>query len=178
MLMYGDKFSVSPLTTHIPIKNVHKRINEKMILKNIININNFYKKILGIKSPKICIMGLNPHAGIDFKDKTEETSIIIPAIKILKRKGINIIGPESADSIFNDIHKNKINCVVGNYHDQVLPGFKYINKFKGANITLGLNFIRMSPDHGTGQNLKKTSQVNNSSFIFCLNFFEKYHNKI
>ena len=178
MLMYSNKFSVSPLTTHIAIKDIHKKINIKMILKNIININNFYKRILGIKSPRICILGLNPHAGIDFKKKTEENKILIPAIKILKKNGINIIGPDSADSVFNNIYKNKINCIVGNYHDQVLPAFKYINKFKGANITLGLDFIRMSPDHGTGKNLKKINEINNDSFIFCLNFFEKYYNKI
>jgi len=175
MLLYSRNFSVCPNTIHIPLNQVHLKLKEENIIKNIININNFYKKIIGINKPYIAIMGLNPHNGIDFYKKTEEEKIIIPAIKKLKKLNFKICGPISPDSAFNIIKQKKINVLVGNYHDQVLPLFKYINKFKGINITLGLPFLRVSPDHGTGKDIVGKNIANPESFLYALNFFEKYY---
>ena len=174
MLLYSDKISVCPNTTHIPIKYVHKKLTQKIIQKNTLNIYNFYKKIIKIKKPTLKILGLNPHCGIDMHSMTEEKKIIIPAIKKLKLKKINITGPISADTAFNKIHKSKINCIIGNYHDQVLPAFKNICEFDAINITLGLPFLRVSPDHGTAKDIVGRNIANPNSFLFALNFFEKF----
>jgi len=178
MLMYSDNFSVCPITTHIPIKKVHLHLNKWSVLRNIKNINNFYQKFIGLKKPKIALMGFNPHNGMDFSYQTEEKRIIIPAIKYSRKKGINVLGPLSPDYAFNAILPKKINALVGSYHDQVLPTFKYINNYKGINITLGLPFIRVSVDHGTGKDIKNKNKANPESFLYALNFFEKNFKKI
>ena len=178
MLLYSESFSVCPNTTHIPLNSVSKELSKKIIKKNIYNIYNFYKNILGIKKPNIAIMGLNPHNGMDFKKRLEEDKIIRPAISEMRKKNIQVQGPLSPDSAFNEIQSKKINCLIGNYHDQVLPTFKYINKFKAINITLGLPFLRISPDHGPAQEIQGKNIANPDSFLYALNFFEKYYKKI
>lgn len=178
MLLYNEKFSVCPGTTHIPVKEINKKISFNLINKNIININNFYQKIIGIKQPHIAILGLNPHCGKDFYKKTEEEKILIPAINKIKKNKIYLTGPLSADTAFNHIKEKKINCILGNYHDQVLPTFKYINKYNAINITLGLPFLRISPDHGTARDIKNKNLANPESFLYALNFFEKFSTHI
>lgn len=173
MLLYNGKFSVSPVTTHIKISEVSRAISIKKIKKTVLNIKNFYKNIIK-KKIKIIVLGLNPHAGIDFNKKTEEEKIIIPAIKKIKKKFKDIYGPIGADTAFYNIKKNT--CYVGMYHDQILPVFKTLCGFNGVNITIGLKFIRLSPDHGTGKNLIKNKKIiiNNKSFLYCIKFCEKY----
>ena len=178
MLLYSESFSVCPNTTHIPLNSVSKELSKKIIKKNIYNIYNFYKNILGLRKPTIAIMGLNPHNGMDFKKRLEEDKIIRPAISEMRKKNIQVQGPLSPDSAFNEIQSKKINCLIGNYHDQVLPTFKYINKFKAINITLGLPFLRISPDHGPAQEIQGKDIANPDSFLYALNFFEKYYKKI
>jgi len=179
MLLYSSIFSVCPLTTHIKIKNVSKQINIKKIINSYNNIVKFYKNIVKISQPKIGILGLNPHNSVDFFQNSEEEKIIIPAIKKLKKNtNSRIIGPISPDVSFMEREKENINSLIGLYHDQVLSTFKYINKFSGINITLGLPFIRMSPDHGTGINIKGKNKANPESFLYCLNFFEKYYKSL
>jgi len=178
MLLYNEEFSVSPITTHIKLKEVSNSINQKKILNNINNINNFYKKIIGIKKPKIALLGLNPHCGIDFFKKTEEEEIIKPAIKKIRKKNLNVIGPISADTAFFNVKNKKINSIIGLYHDQVLPTFKFAHNFNAINITLGIPFLRISPDHGTAIDLIGSNKVDPGSFLYALNFFEKYHQKI
>ena len=178
MLLYNQSFSVCPNTTHIRIKDISKNLNQKKIITNVNNINDFYKNILGVKRPIIGIMGLNPHSGIDFRKNTEENNIINPVIKKLIKNKIKAIGPLVPDVAFNEINKKKINCLMGHYHDQVLPTFKYIHKFDAINITLGLPFLRISPDHGTASNLKNKNLANPDSFIAALKFFEKHYKKI
>ena len=178
MLLYSESFSVCPNTTHIPLNSVSKELSKKIIKKNIYNIYNFYKNILGIKKQNIAIMGLNPHNGMDFKKRLEEDKIIRPAISEMRKKNIQVQVPLSPDSAFNEIQSKKINCLIGNYHDQVLPTFKYINKFKAINITLGLPFLRISPDHGPAQEIQGKDIANPDSFLYALNFFEKYYKKI
>jgi len=171
MLLKGDKFSVSPITTHIPIKLISKKISVKTIENKIKLINNWFKKHYK-KTPKIAVLGLNPHNGELLKD-SEEKKIIIPAIKKLTKKKITIVGPIPADSIFSKSYKN-FDIIVGMYHDQVLAPFKALNKFDGINITLGLKYLRVSPDHGTAKNLIKKDKANIESFLSCINFLEKF----
>ena len=170
MLIYNDKLSVTPITTHIPLKHVVKKINKKVIIKNIIKINNFYTKKLN-KIAKIAILGVNPHCET-IDNYSEEKEIILPAIKFLKKNKINIDGPFPADTFFMEKNLKKYNVVVGMYHDQVLTPIKTIYKFNAVNLTLGLPFIRISPDHGPNSEMLGKNKSDPSSFICAMNFVE------
>ena len=169
MMLFNRKLSVVPLTTHIDLKNVSKQINKNLISKKILTINNDYKRLFKI-TPKIALLGLNPH-NLELSAKSEERKIIIPAIKKLK-KSYKVKGPFSADSFFINEYK-KYNLVVGMYHDQVLIPFKQLFKFDAINVTLGLKYIRVSPDHGTAHDLINKNQANPKSIIECINFLRK-----
>ena len=172
MLLFNESFSVSPITTHVELQKVHNQITEKNLKINILNIINFYKKNLKKKNKQIVVLGLNPHASIDYIKKNKDRDVIQPVVKFFKKKRINITGPVSADTAFKNT-RNKI--FIGMYHDQVLIPFKIINGFNGVNITIGKEIVRLSPDHGTAENLKnKNKSINNSSFLKCINFCEKY----
>ena len=169
MLIYNKKISVSPVTTHIPIKNVSSSINKKKIINNVVKINYFYKNVLK-KKPNIAVLGLNPHCETAGRIG-EENKIIIPSIKILKKKHINVKGPFSADTFFINKNIENYDAVVGMYHDQVLTPIKTLFNFDAINITLGLPFIRVSPDHGP--NIKMVGKnMSDPSSIFCaMEFF-------
>ena len=149
MLIYSKTLSVSPVTTHLPLKKVHKNLSKSKIINHANKINNFYKKNFKRK-PMIAITGLNPHCESNFKD-SEEKNLIIPAIKYLKKKKFNISGPYPT----NFFKKNYINYVIIEYHDQVLTPIKSIFGFK-AKISR-LPFVRISPDHGLMKNVCKIS---------------------
>ena len=167
MMIHNKNFSVVPLTTHINIKNVYKKINKALILKKISTLNRFFN-ILFKKKPKIGILGLNPHNS-ELSKKSEEIRIIIPAITILKKRGIKISGPLVPDTLFINDYK-KYDVVVGMYHDQVLTPFKTLFHFNAINITLGLKYIRVSPDHGPAKDLIKQNKANCQSLYQCIKF--------
>lgn len=169
MLIYNKKLSVSPITTHIPLSQVNKKINQNKIINNVKTINNFYKKILK-KKPRFAILGLNPHNFSNLK-KSEERLIIKKAINRLKKLKIEVFGPVPADSSFLIFEKYKFDVIIGMYHDQVLAPFKALFKFNAINITLGLPFIRTSPDHGTAENIKGRRVANPESLIEAIKFF-------
>jgi len=171
MLIYNNKLSVSPLSTHIPIKNVNRQVKKDRIVKNVISINNFYKNILK-KESKVAVLGLNPHC--ETTDKfSEEDKIIKPSINYLKKKGLNISGPFSADTFFIKKNLSKYNVVLGMYHDQVLTPMKTLFNFDAINITLGLPFIRISPDHGPNSEMAGKNKSDPSSFFYAMKFAEK-----
>lgn len=174
MLLYNENFSVLPLTTHIPLKKVYKEISFKTIEKACKNINYFYYKILRRKKIKIGILGLNPHNGENGYIGTEEKKIIIPAIKKLKKK-YSIIGPLSPDTSFLQRNKLKIDVLIGHYHDQVLTSFKTKFDLDAINITIGLPFIRISPDHGIGTDIIGKGIANPKSLKNAIKFFSKYN---
>ncbi len=174
MLLYNENFSVLPLTTHIPLKNVYKEISFKKIEKACKNINYFYSKILKRKKIKIGILGLNPHNGENGYIGTEEKKIITPTIKKLKKK-YSIIGPLSPDTSFLQRNKLKIDVLIGHYHDQVLTAFKTKFDLDAINITIGLPFIRISPDHGIGTDIIGKGIANPKSFKNAIKFFSKYN---
>ena len=171
MLIYNSRLSVSPITTHLPLKSVHSSISKKKIIDHFLLINNFYKKHLK-KSPRIAITGLNPHCESNFKD-CEEDAIIIPAIKNLKAKKFKVDGPFPADTVFMHEHFKKFDVVVGMYHDQVLTPMKALFGFNAINITLGLPFIRISPDHGPNFSMLGKNLSNPKSLTEALKFLDK-----
>ena len=171
MIIYNEHLSVSPITTHIPIKFVNKKITKKIIKDKIKLINKFYKKILK-KNPNIAVLGLNPHCET-IDNYSEEEKIILPSIKNLKKNGIKISGPFSADTFFISPNYKKFDLVIGMYHDQVLTPIKSIFKFNAINITAGLPFIRISPDHGPNEEMISKNISNPTSIIKSILFFER-----
>ena len=123
------------------------------------------------KKPKIAITGLNPHCESNFKNSEEET-IIMPAIKQLKLKKFNVNGPFPADTIFNKLHLKNYDVVIGMYHDQVLSPMKALFNFDAINITLGLPFIRISPDHGPNTSMLGKNLSDPKSLINALKFLD------
>ena len=174
MLIYNKKLSVSPLTTHIPLSQVSTKLSKSKIIKKLKTINEFYKKYFN-KSPNIAILGLNPH-NFSNKKKSEENEIILPSIKMAKKKGIKAFGPISTDTSFMVFKKYKFDVIVGMYHDQVLTPFKALFQYDAINITLGLPYIRISPDHGIAENIVGKKIANPNSLIYSIKFFN-YINK-
>jgi len=171
MLIYTPKLSVSPITTHLPLKDVSKKISKLKIINNIVLVNNFYLKVLR-KIPKIGITGLNPHCESNYKT-SEEKKIIIPAIKNLINKKYDVSGPFAADTIFMNDHIKKFDVIIGMYHDQVLTPAKTLFGFNAINITLGLPFTRISPDHGPNSSMLGKNLSNPESLIKALEFLDK-----
>ena len=171
MLIYNKKLSVSPLTTHLPLKLVSKMITKNKIINHIKLINQFYKEEFN-RIPKIAVTGLNPHCESNYKS-SEEKKTIIPAIKFLNKKNIKIEGPFAADTIFLREQSNKYDVIVGMYHDQVLVPIKTLFGFEAINITLGLPFIRISPDHGPNVKMLGKNKSNPESLIQALKFLNR-----
>ena len=171
MLIYNDNLSVSPLTTHLPLKLVSKKISKNSIKKQIILIDNFYKKNIGIK-PKIALTGLNPHCESILKFN-EDTKIINPTVSSLKNLGFKIFGPFAADTIFLKNNRTKYDVILGMYHDQVLSPFKTLFEYDAFNVTLGLPFLRVSPDHGPNEKMIGKNLSNPLSLIKAIKFLEK-----
>ena len=124
------------------------------------------------KKPKIGILGLNPH-NAELREKSEEKKIIIPAIKKMRKSGFNVHGPLVADTLFIEDFK-KYDVIVGMYHDQVITPFKTIFKFDAINVTLGLKYLRVSPDHGTAINLVGKNNANYNSLLNSIKFINKF----
>ena len=171
MLIYNNKFSVTPITTHIKIKKVSNFLTKKLVINKLITLNKFFIKTLKFK-PKIALLGLNPH-NYEFRKNSEEIKILIPAIKFLKKCKISVEGPLSGDTAFINPQKKGFDVIVGMYHDQVLSPFKALFKFNAINISLGLPYIRISPDHGTGQDIIKKNLADPQSLIESIKFFNK-----
>ena len=167
MLIHNKKLSVMPLTTHINIKNVSKNININLIMKKMKTLKKNFKKLFN-KNPKIGILGLNPHNAELIKG-SEEMKIINPAVSKLKKKGFYIKGPLSADTLFINNYK-KYDVIVGMYHDQVLTPFKSLFHFDAINITLGLNYLRVSPDHGPAKDIINKNKAKHLSLLRCIRF--------
>ena len=171
MLIYNKELSVCPLTTHLPIKFVSKKISKSLILEKVILINNFYANNIGFQ-PKIGVTGLNPHCESIHKFN-EDKKIITPTIKYLKKKGYKIKGPFPSDTIFLKQNRKKFNVILGMYHDQVLTPIKTIKEYDAINITLGLPFFRVSPDHGPNEKMVNKNLSNQLSLSQALRFLDQ-----
>ena len=170
MLIYNKKLSVCPITTHLPLSLVSKNITKKIIVKKVNVVNNFYKKSLGYK-PKIAIVGLNPHCESILKFN-EDDKIVKKTVNILKKK-INIKGPFSSDTIFLKNNRKNFDVIMGMYHDQVLGPMKTLFEYDAINITLGLPFLRVSPDHGPNEKMVGKNKSNPISLIKAIKFLDK-----
>ena len=171
MLIYNKKLSVCPITTHLPLKYVIKKINSKNIKEKVFLINNFYIKNFDFK-PRIAVLGLNPHC--ESIDKfNEDEKIIKPTVNYLQKLGYLISGPYPADTIFLKENRKKFDVILGMYHDQVLTPIKTLFEYDAINITLGLPFIRISPDHGPNEVMLGKNTSNPLSLIKAITFLDK-----
>jgi len=170
MLIYNKKLSVSLVTTHLPLKQVVKKINKHVIEKKISLINEFYKKQLKIK-PKIAVTGLNPHCETILK-YDEDKQIISKAIISQKKRGVSVFGPFPSDTIFLKSNRTKYDVILGMYHDQVLTPMKTLYEFDAINVTMGLPFLRVSPDHGPNEQMVGKNISNPLSLIRAIEFLQ------
>ena len=170
MLIFNKKLSVSPITTHLPVKKIHKNITKEKIYNHVKLISNFYKKRFD-KKAKFAITGLNPHCESNFKN-SEEKKVIIPVIKKLQLKNYSVKGPFAADTIFMKEQFKNFDVIVGMYHDQVLTPMKTLFGFSAINITLGLPFTRVSPDHGPNSSMAGKNLSNPTSLIEAIKFLD------
>jgi len=171
MVFLSDKFVCGLTTIHEPIKRISKLITKEKIKTSIEILHATLLNDLGIASPSIAVLGLNPHAGENGNIGKEEINAILPAIKSLKKILVN--GPYVPDAFFgNQLHLN-YSAVLGMYHDQVLIPFKMLNFNTGVNYTAGLPFVRTSPDHGTGYDIAGRGIANPQSIIEAVRWAEK-----
>ena len=170
MLIYNKKLSVCPITTHLPLSLVSKKITKKSIIEKVEIVNNFYKKFLRF-NPKIAIVGLNPHCETILKFN-EDDKIVKKTVKILKKR-INIKGPFPSDTIFLRNNRKKFDVIIGMYHDQDLGPMKTLFEYDAINITLGLPFLRVSPDHGPNEKMIGKNKSNPISLTNALKFLDR-----
>jgi 4-hydroxythreonine-4-phosphate dehydrogenase len=170
MIIYNKSLSVCPLTTHLPIKYVSKKINTIEIINKVKLIDKFWKEKFS-KKIKIGITGLNPHCETT-DNFNEDQRIILPAIKILKKLKYNIEGPFAADTIFLKNNRKKFNLIIGMYHDQVLTPIKTLFEYDAINITIGLPFMRVSPDHGPNESMLGKNKSNYLSLLNSIKFLD------
>lgn len=164
MLMVHDDLRVGLLTDHVPVNEVAKHLNEKLISSKIRTIIQTLKQDFEIEKPKVAVLGLNPHSGDNGVIGQEEEKIIKPALKKLFEAGNMVFGPFSADGFFGSAQYEKYDAVIATYHDQGLIPFKTLSFGNGVNYTAGLNKIRTSPDHGTAYEIAGKGVANHESF--------------
>jgi 4-hydroxythreonine-4-phosphate dehydrogenase len=170
MMFLSNSFYAGLATIHIPIKDVPRVLNLELLENKISIVRKTLIQDFNIRSPKIAVLGLNPHAGESDLIGTEETQIIEPAIKKLSGNKFGIYGPFSSDGFFGRKEYKNYDCVFGMYHDQVLIPFKLLNFNNGVNFTAGLPIIRTSPDHGTAFNLAGKNLADHRSMLEAIKF--------
>lgn len=166
MLMIGEKLRVIPLTTHIPLRLVHLYLKKIMVDELISAISQSE----WIPEGKIAFCGVNPHVGESGQIGEEEQEILIPIIQDMEKRGLNVEGPLSADAAFTEELRNDYKLFITCYHDQGLIPFKALEGKKGVNLTLGLDFVRVSPDHGPAFAIAGKAIADTTSFIQCLRY--------
>jgi len=175
MMFLSNSFFAALATIHISIKEVPKEIDSDLLKLKISVVRDSLINDFGIRSPKIAVLGLNPHAGESDLIGTEESQIIIPVIKKLSGNKFGIYGPFPPDGFFGQKEYKKFDCVFGMYHDQVLIPFKLLNFNNGVNFTAGLPLIRTSPDHGTAFNLAGKNLADHRSMLEAIKYAIKIY---
>ena len=168
MMLASDELRVVPLTVHIPLADVARAITQQGIERTVRIVVADLGRFFGIAKPRIVVAGLNPHAGEGGAIGREDRDIIAPAVAALQRSGIDIVGPLSADTLFHAEARARYDAALAMYHDQALIPLKTLSFEDGVNVTLGLPFVRTSPDHGTAFDIAGTGKANATSFIAAL----------
>ena len=165
MMLAAEELRVVPLTVHIPLARVASAITTALILETARITASALIRDFGIAAPRLAVAGLNPHAGENGTIGHEETEIIAPAIAQLQAEGLTLTGPHAADTLFHASARERYDAVIAMYHDQALIPLKTLAFDRGVNITLGLPFVRTSPDHGTAFDIAGTGRASPVSLI-------------
>ncbi len=168
MMLWSPSLAVVPVTIHLSLHEAIASLSSDLIVKTARIVVADLKARFGIAKPRIAMSGLNPHAGEDGSLGKEDQSIIAPAITTLRGEGIDVRGPLPADTMFHEAARKTYDCAICMYHDQALIPIKTIAFDDGVNVTLGLPFIRTSPDHGTAFDIAGTGKANPSSLSAAL----------
>ncbi len=168
MMLWSPDLAVVPVTIHLALRDAITQLTSDLIVKTGRIVAADLKARLGIARPRLAVSGLNPHAGEDGSLGSEDQSIIAPAVATLRQDGIDVKGPLPADTMFHAAARKTYDCAICMYHDQALIPIKTIAFDDGVNVTLGLPFIRTSPDHGTAFDIAGTGRANPSSLIAAL----------
>jgi 4-hydroxythreonine-4-phosphate dehydrogenase len=168
MMLWCPVLAVVPVTIHLSLRDAIAQLSSELIVSTGRIVATALRSRMGIARPRLAISGLNPHAGEDGALGGEERSIIAPAIDTLRAEGIDVRGPLPADTMFHEAARQHYDCALCMYHDQALIPIKTIAFDDGVNVTLGLPFVRTSPDHGTAFDIAGTGRANPSSLIAAL----------
>ena len=168
MMLWSPELAVVPVTIHLALRDAIAQLTSDLIVTTGRIVAADLKARLGIARPRLAVSGLNPHAGEDGSLGSEDQSIIAPAVATLRKDGLDVRGPLSADTMFHAAARKTYDCAICMYHDQALIPIKTIAFDDGVNVTLGLPFIRTSPDHGTAFDIAGTGRANPSSLIAAL----------
>jgi 4-hydroxythreonine-4-phosphate dehydrogenase len=168
MMLWSPALVVVPVTIHVPLREAIAQLSTDLIVTTVRIVNAALKARFGLANPRLAVSGLNPHAGEDGTLGTEDRSIVAPAIEILRAEGMEVAGPLPADTMFHDAARKTYDCAICMYHDQALIPVKTLAFDDAVNVTLGLPFVRTSPDHGTAFDIAGTGRANPSSLIAAL----------
>jgi len=168
MMLWSPALAVVPVTIHISLREAIALLSSDLIVTTVRIVAAALKARFGVAKPRLAVSGLNPHAGEDGSLGTEDLTIVAPAVERLRGEGIEIRGPLPADTMFHDAARKTYDCAICMYHDQALIPVKTLAFEDAVNVTLGLPFIRTSPDHGTAFDIAGTGRANPSSLIAAL----------
>jgi 4-hydroxythreonine-4-phosphate dehydrogenase len=168
MMLASPELRVVPLTVHTALASVPKMITRGLIFETVRTTYASLRSDFGIDAPRIAITGLNPHAGEEGTMGREEIEVIAPAIADLRAEGLSVTGPHPADTLFHAAARRGYDAVVAMYHDQALIPLKTLAFDAGVNVTLGLPFVRTSPDHGTAFDIADKGRASPTSLIAAL----------
>jgi 4-hydroxythreonine-4-phosphate dehydrogenase len=168
MMLWSPALAVVPVTIHIPLKDVVAQLTSDLIVKTGRIVAHDLATWFEIDKPRLAVAGLNPHAGEDGTLGTEDETIVAPAVARLRAEGIDATGPLPADTMFHDEARARYDVALCMYHDQALIPIKTLDFHGGVNVTLGLPFLRTSPDHGTAFDIAGTGRANPSSLAAAL----------
>ena len=168
MMLVGEGLRAVPVTVHIPLADVPKALTTAAIVAQGKVVAESLKRWFGIAQPRLAVTGLNPHAGENGAMGKEDQLVVAPAVALLKAAGIDVFGPISADTAFHAEARATYDAILCMYHDQALIPVKTLDFHGGVNVTLGLPFIRTSPDHGTALGIAGKGVANPTSLIAAI----------
>jgi 4-hydroxythreonine-4-phosphate dehydrogenase len=168
MMLATEALRVVTVTRHVSLANALKLLSAELIVETVETVHRALTRDFAVTVPRIRVAALNPHSGEGGNMGSEETDIILPAIETLRLRGLNVTGPYPADTLFHEKARAEYDAVVCMYHDQALIPIKTIDFDRAVNITLGLPFIRTSPDHGTALDIAGTGTARESSLVAAI----------
>jgi len=168
MMLWSPELAVVPVTIHLPVRDVPGRLTTTLIVDTGRIVARDLRERFGILRPRLALAGLNPHAGEDGTIGGEDRAVVAPAVEQLRTEGIDARGPLPADTMFHDDARRSYDAALAMYHDQALIPIKTLAFYHAVNVTLGLPFVRTSPDHGTAFDIAGTGKANPASLIAAL----------